>query len=276
MKILVPCDFSKTSNNAALYAAKFAKKVNAEIILFHVTHFKHPHHVQVGFKEDEIEDLRYSNVVQDCILLIDKLKLKVKGVQISFKIVSGFPIESLIEDYSVHNKIDLIVMGTKGASGLQKALFGSNTVNVINRNSIPVITVPEYARFNNLKHIVYASDNADTLKIQAGILKLIWLAQLFNASIYILHVQPQDSDKKIDVVKIKTNLINECKYKKISFNVSKNNDVIEAINDFVADKKTDLLAMLTHDLTFFENIFNTSLSREMAFHSLVPLLTIKK
>ena len=61
MKILVPCDFSKISNNAALYAAKFAKKVNAEIILFNVTHFKHPPNVLVGFKEHEIEDLRFSS-----------------------------------------------------------------------------------------------------------------------------------------------------------------------------------------------------------------------
>lgn len=279
MKILVPCDFSKISNNAALYAAKFAKKVNGEIILFNVTHFKQLSNVQVGFKEHEIEDLKFSDASRDCTLLVDKLKSTVKGVQISFQVVRGSPIESLIEDYAVHNKIDLIVMGTKGANGLQRALFGSNAVNVINRNAIPVITVPDYARFNNLKHIVFASDTFDMLKIQPRIQKIILLAELFDASIYILHVQPQypqDSDKKIDVVKIKDTLINKYKYKKISFHVSHNDDVVEAINDFVADKKTDLLAMFTHDTTFFENIFNTSLSREMAFHSLVPLLTIKK
>ena len=276
MKILVPCDFSKISNNAALYAAKFAKKVKAEIILFNVTHFKHPSNDQVGFEENERDDLRFSEAARDCTHLADKLKSTVKGVQISFEVVAGFPMESLIEDYAVHNKIDLIVMGTKGASGLQKALFGSNAVNVINRNSIPVITVPEYARFNNLKHIVFASD---MIKIQPRIQKLILLAQLFDASIYILHVLPQfpqDSDKKIDVVKIKNTLINKYKYKKISFHISQNDDVVEAINDFVADKKTDLLAMFTHDITFFENIFNTSVSRRMAFHSLVPLLTIKQ
>jgi nucleotide-binding universal stress UspA family protein len=279
MKILVPCDFSKISNNAALYAAKFAKKVNAEIILFNVTHFAHPPNVQVGFKEHEIEELRFSDAARDCTLLVEKLKSTVKGIQISFKVVTGFPMESLIEDYAIHNKVDLIVMGTKGASGLQKALFGSNAVNVINRNSIPVITVPGYARFNNLKHIVFASDTSDMLKIQPRIQKLVLLAQLFDASIYIFHVlpqDPQDSDEKIDVMKIKDTLINKYKYKKISFHVSHNDDVVEAINDFVADKKTDLLAMFTHDITFFENVFNTSVSREMAFHSLVPLLTIKK
>jgi len=74
MKILVPCDFSKISKNAAIYAAKFAKKVNAEIILFHVTHLRHPPNVRVGFEEHEIEDLRFSDAARDCTLLADKLK----------------------------------------------------------------------------------------------------------------------------------------------------------------------------------------------------------
>lgn len=279
MKILVPCDFSKISNNAALYATKFAKKANAEIILFNVTHYKYQPGVQEGFEAQEIEDVRFSDAARDCALLADKLKSAVKGVKINFEVVPGFPMESLIEDYAVHNKIDLIVMGTKGANGLKKALFGSNAVNVINRNSTPVITVPDYARFNHLKNIVFASDTADIFKIQPRLQKLILFAELFGASIYVLHVLPQHSQdfaKKSDAVKIKDTLINQYKYKKISFHVSHNDDVIEAINDFVADKKTDLLAMFTHDITFFENVFNSSVSREMAFHSLVPLLTIKK
>lgn len=276
VKILVPCDFSKISNNAALYAAKFAKKVNGEIILFNVTHFKRLPNAELGFEEYEIEDLEFSDAARDCTLLADKLKSAVKGVSISFKLVTGFPMESLVKDYAVPNKIDLIVMGTKGATGLKKTLFGSNAVNVINTNSIPVIIVPNYARFSNLKHIVYASDTCDLQKIQPRAQKLILMAQLFGASIHIFHVQPHDSKTKIDIAKLKDALINQCKYKKISIDISRSDDVIEAINDFVADKKTDLLAMFTHDITFFESIFNASTSREMAFHSVVPLLTIKK
>jgi len=108
--------------------------------------------------------------------------------------------------------------------------------------------------------------------------KIIFIAQLFNASIYILHVLSQyDSDKKIDVVKIKDTLINKYKYEKISFQVFRlYDDVVEAINDFVVHKNADLLAMYTHELGFFESLFKTSFNREMAFHSSVPLLTIKK
>jgi len=279
MKILVPSDFSINSNNAALYAAKFAKKVNAEIILFHIVHFEHPPMVQVSEAvEQKIENIRISNASKDCVLLVNDLKSKVKGIQISFKVVTGFPIADVIENYATANQIDLIIMGTKGASGLAKVLFGSNAVNLINISSIPIITLPAYAQFSNLKQIVYASDTYVIAEMHPRIQKIIFIAQLFNASIYILHVLSQyDSDKKIDVVKIKDTLINKYKYEKISFQVFRlYDDVVEAINDFVVHKNADLLAMYTHELGFFESLFKTSFNREMAFHSSVPLLTIKK
>lgn len=274
MKILVPSDFSKSSNNAALYAAKFAKKVNAEIIVFNVVHFEHPPMVQVsGFIEHKIEDIRVSNASQECVLLVNELKSKVKGVQISFKVVPGFPIEDVIENYATTNKIDLIIMGTKGASGLAKVLFGSNAVAVINKSSIPVITVPESSRFNNVKLIVYASD---LHKMRSEIQKIIPLAKLFDASIDILHVLPPESKKKIDTVSVEKGLIEKYKYQKISFHIAHNSDMIEGINEFVRGVKADILAMYAHEIGFFESLFKTNFSREEAFHSFVPLLTLKK
>lgn len=274
MKILVPSDFSSSSNNAALYAAKFAKKANAEIILFHVVHFEHPPMVQVsGFIEHKIEDIRLSNVSEDCVLLVNDLKSRVKGVQISFKVVPGFPIADAIENYATSNKIDLIIMGTKGASGLPKVLFGSNAVAVINKSSVPVITVPESSCFNNVKLIVYASEMH---KMRSEIQKIIPLAKLFDASIDILHVLPLESKKKIDTVSVEKSLIEKYEYQKISFHIAHNNDIVEGINGFVADVKADILAMYTHEIGFFESLFKTSVSREEAFHSHVPLLTLKK
>ena len=274
MKILVPSDFSQASNNAALYAAKFAKKVNAEIIVFNVVHFEHPPMLQVsGFIEHQIEDIRVSNASQECVLLVNDLKSKVKGARISFKVVPGSPIEDIIEKYATTNKIDLIIMGTKGASGLLKVLFGSNAATVINKSSIPVITVPESSNFNNVKHIVYASEMH---KMQSEIQKIIPLAKLFDASIDIIHILPPESKKKIDTVSVENGLIEKYKHQKISFNIAHNSDVVGGINEFVADVKADILVMYTHEIGFFESLFKTSFSREEAFHSLVPLLTLKK
>lgn len=273
MKILVPSDFSQPSNNAALYAAKLAKAADAEIILFHIVHFEHPPMVQIsGVIEHKIEDIRLSDATKNFAILVNELKSKVDGVQISFKVVRGFPIAGAIENYATTHNIDLIIMGTKGASGLPKVLFGSNAVAVINKSSIPVITVPGFSCFNNMKLIVYASEMH---KMHFGLQKIIPFAKLFDATIDVLHVRTPESKEKIDSISVQNNLVDKYKYQKISFHISHNSNVLEGINEFVADVKADILAMYTQKIGFFESFFKTSISREEAFHNLVPLLILK-
>lgn len=274
MKILVPSDFSQSSNNAALYAAKFAKKVSAEIILFHVVHFEHPLMMQVSESiEHKIENIRIQNASEDCIRLVKDLKSKVKGVHVSFKVVPGFPIADVIENYAIANNIDLVIMGTKGATGLSKLLFGSNAVSTINKSSIPVLTVPESSCFKKVKLIVCASEMHE---MQYEIQKIIPLAKLFDALIDILHVQPPESKEKFDTANIEKSLIEKYKYQKISFHLAYNSNIVVGINEYVAEVKTDILAMFTREIGFFESLFKTSLSREEAFHSYIPLLTLKR
>ena len=105
---------------------------------------------------------------------------------------------------------------------------------------------------------------------------LIQFAKLFNASIHILHIVSTDSKKKIDQLKIKNKLISKYNYPHITFHISVNDNVTEAIDEYVADAKADLLAMFTHKPTFFEKLLGKSVTREMAFHGWIPLLAIKK
>lgn len=179
----------------------------------------------------------------------------------------------MIGTFAHNNDIDLIIMGTKGASGLKKVLLGSNTNAVISNLDIPVIAVPEHARFDNMKHIVYASD---FLAIDKEMEILIRFAQPFKSSIHILHIVSTNSKKKIDSLAIKNKLIEKHNYAPISIHISVNENVQEAIDEYVADIKADLLAMFTHKPSFFEKLFGESVTREMAFQNWIPLLTIKK
>ena len=162
-------------------------------------------------------------------------------------------------------------MGTKGATGLTKVLIGSNAAAVINSSDIPVITVPEFARFNNLKHIVYATD---ILNLNKELKMIVPFAKLFDATIHILHIVSLKSKKKINT----KNIVDKLKiiYPKITFHVAINDQILEEIDEYTADIKADMLVMFTHDLTFFEKLFGKSVTRQMAFHIWIPLLTIKK
>lgn len=274
MKILLPTDFSKLSKVAVLYAAKLAKKLNAEIVLIHAVFINSPPRAQAALKTNQILDAMIDNAKQDFVYLTNEVKQEAGNkIGISYKIVKGYPVEDVIETFAHNNDIDLIIMGTKGASGLIKVLIGSNATAVIGNSNIPVIAVPEHARFNNIKHIVYASD---MLALNKEVKTLIQFAQLFDSFIHILHIVSSNSKKKIDKIKIQNDFISKYNYPHISVHVSLNDDIVEAIDEYIADVKADLIAMFTHKPTFFEKLFGKSVTREMAFHSWIPLLAIKK
>jgi len=273
MKILIPSDFSQLSKVAVHYAAAITKKLKAELVLLNVIFIDAPPRAAVVMKQKTIEDAMADIAKQDSIQLIKELK-KVNGnLNISYEIIRGYPMEDVVEAYTKQNEIDLIIMGTKGASGLAKVLIGSNAAAVINKSTIPVITVPEHAMFNGIKRIVYSSDMQETIpEIQT----LIPFAQLFGAEIFILHVISVNSIRKIDTGKIKKDIINKFDFKDVSIHVSINNNITDAIDEFIADVKADMLTMFTHDLTFLEKLFGKSVTRAMSFHTGIPLLTIKK
>ena len=116
MKILVPTDFSASSKNAVEYASKIATKINAEITLLHLV-YRHalPH---ASILKENLETVMTQNAKQDCIKLVNELKSKNKSLLISYKIMDDFDFENVIENYAVHNNIDLIIMGTRGATRL--------------------------------------------------------------------------------------------------------------------------------------------------------------
>jgi nucleotide-binding universal stress UspA family protein len=272
MKILIPTDFSNLSRVATNYAIKIAKELNAEILLLNVVFLDAPPRAALSIVS--VEEIMMKNAEIDIIQLIKELKEQCEEkINITHKIILGNPVEDIVENYAIHNGIDLIIMGTKGATGLGQYIIGSNAAAVISNSSIPVITVPEHARFNGLKTIIYATDMWD-LKIEAK--SLVPLAQLFNSTIHMLHIIDPNSKEIIDTEKITTDLITELNYSKIKLKIIKNDDIIAGMDEYIADNKADILAMFTRELTFFEKLFGKSITRKMAFHTWIPMLTFKK
>ncbi|MDR4504509.1 MAG: universal stress protein [Candidatus Scalindua sp.] len=275
MKILVPTDFSALSKVAVLYAANMAKKLyGAEIILLHIVYIDASARTQVAMKEKQLLDAMADNATQEFVLLTNEIK-KLDGseVKITPKIVKGCPVEDVIENFAYHNNIDLIIMGTKGASGIKKVLMGSNAAAVISNSTIPVITVPEHSRFKPIKNIIYATD---LQSIENEIKALIPLAQLFESTVHILHVISPDSKKIIDKAQIKKDIVSKYTYPHIFVQVSISDDITEGIGEYIVQTKADMIAMFTHKLTFFEKLFGKSFTRKVAFHTWIPLLAIKK
>lgn len=272
MKILVPTDFSGPSRGAVLYAVRAAKKLKAEVILLAVIGVNSS--AASSMKWNKLQEELVRTAEQDAAELIREIREQTTGkLQITYSYITGYPVQSMIESFAVKNGVDVIVMGTKGATGLKKVVLGSNAAAVINMSSKPVIVVPGETSFTPIKKIVYASD---MINIDKEIKMLAVLADTFGAAIRVLHVIPSASEKKIDIKETTANLVRQANYPKISFHVSKNDDIPQEVDTFVANQKADMLAMFTHKLDFYEKLFGKGVTRQLSFHSRVPLLTFNK
>ena len=272
MTILVPTDFSKHSKTAALYAARLAKKIGAELVLLNVVYGQASSRAMMVTPKLEAEMKKIANNELD--RLVQGIKTEIKGkLDISVRLLTGFPVTNVVQRFLRQAKVDLVIMGTQGATGLQKVFIGSNAAAMIQDAVVPVVIVPQNAAFKSLKKIVYATD-LDNMENELS--AVCQFAKPFNATIDVVHVAAEDAPTKFDLKQMKSELARKMKYEKISFHLSKNDDVAEAIDRFIIAKKADMLVMFTHKLNFFEKLFSLSVTRKLAFHSYVPMLTFNK
>jgi nucleotide-binding universal stress UspA family protein len=273
MKILVPTDFSRPSRQAALYAARWAQAVGGEMILLHVIDLRPPHMVTLSLAaEERITQARQEEAKEECKQLIAHLSQKVEGVPMSADVTEGNPLEEMVENYALRHEIGLIVIGTHGVTGFEKAVFGSNAILMMHRSTFPLIMVPEYCRFAPLHHIVCASSMAT---LHRELKALIPMAQAFGATIHIFHVSRETDAEEQQRVTQQNGSLEGLGYPSIVFHLSHETDVVEAIQEFVADSEADLLVLYPHEGSFFQDMFRTHITDEIAFRSLVPLLTFR-
>src|SRR5690606_8262838 len=78
-------------------------------------------------------------------------------ITVDHKIVQG-SVAMAVTTTAYREDYDLIVMGTQGASGIGKALLGTNTAHVIKDSQVPVLVVPNKAMFGNIYEVAVATD----------------------------------------------------------------------------------------------------------------------
>lgn len=272
MTLLVPTDFSKASRKAVSYATDMAKKVNAQVILLNVVQANTSGETLLKWKRLEEEMVKIAK--EDGENLLSEVRKKAGDkAKISFEYRLGYDFAKVVNRFVEENDVDLIIMGTHGATGLKKVLLGSNAASMINTSLVPVIAIPAEAAFKPIKKIVYATD---MVNLDDEIKTITLFASLFKASVSVVHVTKATPDKKFDPEKFTRNLITISKYKKLSFNFVKNENIKAGVDAFVAKQKPQLLAMFTHKLSAYEKFFEKGQTRKQAFHTTVPLLSFNK
>lgn len=273
VNILVPTDFSDLSKVAVQYAVKMANKIDGSITLVHVItnvieHVRGEMSGRIKAVEKELvaqAELDFAPIVKEA------QKLNKTNNPIVNKIEKGESFSKTLNAFVKKNKFDLVVMGTRGASGVTKYVLGSNTVSLLDDSSIPVLVVPGKAEFKTFKNVTYATD----LKhFEREVKVILPYLKIFDSTLHVFHVVEKIKDAANLQVVVKK-ILKKVDYRKSTVTIDKSKKVDDAIESFVKALKADLVIMFTHKKNFYEKIFNRSMTKEMAFQSQVPLLAFK-
>jgi nucleotide-binding universal stress UspA family protein len=274
VNILVPTDFSQLSKSALKYAIKIANRLGGNVTVLHVMTTTRVFRVSSMLEKIRSFDFDPAESAEkELEVMIKTLSEQYKSSKpIRYEVVKGayFPSTLLREARKLRS--GLVVMGTRGATGLTKAVLGSNTNSVIEVSHIPVLAVPEKADFKGFRNVVYA---CDLQNLREELEMLIRYIEKFGSTIHLIHIVPPGAP--VDVVEEKIQqVINEFSYKNIITLVLVDSNVSTALDNYVEVSKADVLAMFTHEISFFEKVFDRSMTRKMAFHSKVPLLAFRQ
>ena len=272
--ILFPTDFSGNADNAFKYAYELAKRNKANLILMHVYNvpFVEPNSKEESVKSllDSTEGLAYVKLHNQVKSVSTHIYANDKGdVNFDYVIKRGNVIDRILEVVKAR-KIDLIVMATKGASGLKELFIGSNTAQVIEKSTRPVLVIPEKATFHPIETIAYLlkTDKTDTKDTSY----LVDFVKLFDAELKFLYIDKKS--KVTDLYLLDKKVKETYNYDKISRTVIDKGKIEDEISDFLKENKPDILAMLSKERDLLSRIFNVSITRKMVHHSKVPMLVI--
>lgn len=264
--ILVPTDFSDNAYKAITYACNLALKYQSKIILMN-SYVIPPSSTKVMIN---FTDVLEEDSIKGLDKELEKIRKESQFNSIDIELLSSFgSITEAINKAGRVNEIDLIIMGTAGASDLSNRLFGSNTTNAIKNATQPILVIPKESEYSAWKKITFAS-NIQNSKNDCPFKPLKELITLSNSSLNILSVV--ENSKSLDKSKIEGRISENLQGIDYAINIVENNNVSDGIIDFIHENETDLLVLVKKNYGFIEGLLHTSVTKKLALHSDKPIL----
>lgn len=274
--ILVPTDFSQQAQYALDLAHGIAKKNNATVRLLNVVEAPHGTSFNAMGEmtaPDGMDSMFFAQLLKRMREQLTKLveNPKYQDIQLEGDVEVGNPYESISRTIT-DQKVDLVVMGTQGSSGLEEVLVGSNTEKVVRRARCPVLTVKEAVEVDAIKNIVFATStrDADERLVQ----ELIKLQKLFDAKLHIVCINTPSSFESDRYYKKELKAFVE-KHKLENYTLNVYNDDVEedGIVFFAEDIDADMIALATHGRRGISHLLSGSIAEDIVNHAKRPVWT---
>lgn len=273
-KILVPCDFSDPAVQAFKMAVEIANQSNGEVVLLNVVELPVMHESvlmpTLSFEEAFIKDMK-AHAEKNFAKMKDKWAKE--GPKVSSFVEFGGTTPT-IREFVKDKKIDLIVMGTHGASGVKEFFIGSNTEKIVRTSGVPVIAIKKQVKLSSVKNIVFPTTG--DVNHEEIVTEVKALQNFFKATLHVLYVNTPSSFRRD--MEIKPHLKAFAKrfmLKDYTLNVWNDYSEEEGLKNFVFESKADMVAMGTHGRRGLNHLMSGSIAEDAVNHINCPIWTYK-
>jgi nucleotide-binding universal stress UspA family protein len=277
--ILFPTDFSENATHAVRYGYYLAREIKADIILCNavVIPAEAPQAGLVAWPLDE-SDILLKDSTGELVKLkssIEKSRNKT-GFHPSIRYFNQSGILTDVVNHIIADeKVDLVVIGTHGSSGLTTLLLGNHSRSMIDGVTKPLLLIPPAAKLLPIKKIAFATDFKNIEEDLLSISVLVALAKPLNAEIQLTHIY-EESDKSPEFQKwihqFVSELSTKVRFSNIKYTMYRSNGAQSGLEWLCDNSNIDVLAMMHRSHTFIDSLFRGSQTQKIARQIPIPLL----
>ena len=270
--LIVPTDFSPAAANAMKFAVDMATNINASVMLFHV------YQVPVSMSDVPIvmvsaEELRRSSETKLQELKYDLKHTNGGKIKIYTEARMG-DVSDELEDVCKHIQPFAVIMGTNGASSVERILFGSTTLTAIRHLTCPVIVVPPGKEYGNgIRKIGFACDFEKVIE-STPVKFLKTIVKEFGAELHVLNVDHENKHFKPETPEESILLHTLLEDLNPRYHFIDNADIEDGINDFVDNNNIDLLITIPKKHRLLDSLFKNSNTKQLVAQSHVPVMCV--
>jgi nucleotide-binding universal stress UspA family protein len=272
--ILVPTDFSENAIRALKYAQVLFSAEECNFYILYVG-------TLLDTKNDA-ETMQYANGDSDntkkklADLVKETRQHSLEANHFFFPLHDyGFLIPTIKKHLGEQN-IDLIVMGTKGASGIQEKVVGTNTGDVITKVQCNTLVVPMQVELSKPREIAFPTDLNIfySLKMLRPMIEMVHRGKSQFRIMHALQAGDQLTEEQKSNKEYLLDFMKETFPESHSFHTITNNKVKSAIQCFVESREIDMMFMVAKNLNFIQQILFDSMVEQISFHTKIPFYVI--
>ena len=269
--LLVPTDFSPISDNATKFAMDMAKAMGAKIMLVNM------YQIPISFSEVPLVTISLDQLKKISEDKLTELKENIErittgNVHVYTQSILGEVTEEVKKLCDTLHPF-AVIMGTRGVTGLGRFFLGSNSLSIIGKIETPVFVIPPGATFKPFRKIGLATDMKDVVQ-NMPVEEIRQVINFFNADLHVLNVDYERKHFTSYTPEESLNLDTMLSGLNPVYNFIENKDIDEGLNEFAAKNNIDLLVTLPKKHHLLEKILEKSHTRELIYHTTVPLMCI--